>query len=315
MYWASDRLSGVVSESREQARTDTSRHDSSHQERQTFLLFRAGRFDRLAVPLSLVARLEEFPATRIERAGGKLVVQYREQILQLTRLSAVLQDGHERSEDLSDPAQVIVFSEGDHMAGLVVDQILDIHDESIHIGKKGERPGLSGSAVIGGKVTDFLDLPAVLLAANESWSSEHSSHTGPRLTVLVADGSAFSRGLIRNYLELAGHPVVEAVNESDALDKLDRNRVSAVVTSRNLPSTSGKQLIEQMRTRPGLTHIPVVELCDSAKDLGTQNAGRFDARVERFDRGGLLNSLRQLSAALQENDTVQEELIPAGARR
>jgi two-component system chemotaxis sensor kinase CheA len=309
------QLSGVLSESRDQARADTAKGDQSHQERQTFLLFRAGKFERLAVPLSLVARLEEFPSSRIEQAGGKLVVQYREQILQLTRLSSMLQDGEAPAENLSDPAQVIVFSEGDHMAGLVVDQILDIHDESIRIGKKGERPGLSGSAVIGGKVTDFLDLPAVLRAADENWSSEHSVQAGPRLTVLVADGSAFSRGLVRNYLELAGHPVVEAVSESDALDKLDRNRVSAVVTSRNLPSASGKQLIQQMRMRPDLTRIPVVELCDSARDADTEGSGEFDARVGRFDRVGLLHSLRQLSAALQEKETLENRLTPAGTGR
>ena len=195
------------------------------------------------------------------------------------------------------------------MAGLVVDQILDIHEESIRIGKKGERRGLSGSAVIGGKVTDFLDLPAVLRAADENWSAH--AKNGRRFTVLVADGSAFSRGLVRNYLELAGHPVVEAVDQSDALDKLDQNQVAVVVTSRDLPSGGGKQLLEHMRKRSSLTHIPVVELCDFAQGAGLQDAGSFHACVERFDRVGLLHSLSQLSAAVQEKEASQEHLVEA----
>ena len=306
--------SGVLSESRDQAHADAARNEVSHQERQTFLLFRAGKFDRLAVPLSLVARLEEFPAARIERAGGKLVVQYREQILHLTSLPSELQNGQPATENLSDPAQVIVFSDGDHMAGLMVDQILDIHDESIKIGKKSDRPGLSGSAVIGGKVTDFLDLPAVLAAADQSWSTESSASSRMRSAVLVADSRAFSRGLVRNYLELAGHPVLEAVDRPDALEKLDRNDIAAVVTSRNLPSGGGKQLVEQMRKRPGMARIPVVALCDLKEELGTQDSP-FDACVDRFDRIGLLDSLNQLSAALGEKEAPLETPELAGERR
>ncbi|HEY1755118.1 MAG TPA: chemotaxis protein CheW [Bryobacteraceae bacterium] len=304
------QLSGVLSESREQTRAEAAKGDPAHEERQTFLLFRAGKFERLAVPLSLVARLEEFPSSRIERASGKMVVQYRDQILQLTLLSSALEPGESIAETVSDPAQVIVFSEGDRMAGLIVDQILDIHDEAIRIGKKGERPGLSGSAVIGGKVTDFLDLHEVL-AADESWSSASPPQAGPCSTVLVADGSAFSRGQIRNYLELAGHPVLEAANQSDALDKLDRNRISAVVTSRNLPSGGGKQLVGQMRMRAGSVRIPVVILCDSTKELNARDAGEFDAYVERFDRTGLLDSLGKLSIVLEAAELGKNVLTPA----
>lgn len=304
--------SGVLSESREQVRADVANGETSRQERQTFLLFRAGSFERIAVPLSLVARLEEFPADRIEQAGGQLVVQYREQILRLTPLSDALQGSHSSSSDLSDPAQVIVFSEGNQMAGLVVDQILDIHDESIRIAKRADRLGLSGSAVIGGKVTDFLDLPAVLRLGEGSWSTERSprSHSA----VLIADGSAFSRGLLRNYLELAGHPVVEATDQTDALEKLERNDVAAVVASRDLPS-GGRQLVEQMRRRPGLTHIPVVAVYRSREEIGAQDESHFQACVERFDRAGLLESLSHLSAAVGEKRPAENAMAPAGEAR
>lgn len=291
--------SGVLSESRDQVRTDTSKGETSRQERQTFLLFRAGSFERIAVPLSLVARLEEFPAERIEQAGGQLVVQYRDQILRLTPLSDALQGGRSSSAELPDPAQVIVFSEGNQMAGLVVDQILDIHDESIRIAKKSDRPGLTGSAVIGGKVTDFLDLPAVLQLGAESWSAERWQS---RSTILIADGSAFSRGLLRNYLELAGHSVVEAIDQTDALEKLERNDVAAVVASRDLLS-AGSQLVEQIRQRPGLTRIPVVAVYRSRDEMDAQDDGHFQACVQRFDRAGLLESLSQLSAALAEPES------------
>jgi two-component system chemotaxis sensor kinase CheA len=196
------------------------------------------------------------------------------------------------------------------MAGLVVDQILDIHDESILIGKKGERRGLSGSAVIGGKVTDFLDLPEVLRAVNENWSATSSVAAGPRPTVLVADRSAFSRGLVRNYLELAGHQVVEAADSAGALETLDRTAISAVVMSQNLSSGSGKTPLEQMRERPNSPRIPIVALCDSSQE-GRPTNGDFDAYVDRFDRAGLLASLANLSAAVQDAKIPQGQPAPA----
>jgi two-component system, chemotaxis family, sensor kinase CheA len=62
--------SGVLAESREQGHAATAQKAQAEIERQRLLLFRAGSFERLAVPLSLVARLEEFALSSIEHAGG-----------------------------------------------------------------------------------------------------------------------------------------------------------------------------------------------------------------------------------------------------
>ena len=56
------------------------RHEATA-DRQSILLFRSGSNERLAVPLSMVARLEEFPADKVERSRDGMVVQYRGRIL------------------------------------------------------------------------------------------------------------------------------------------------------------------------------------------------------------------------------------------
>ncbi|MEO5922292.1 MAG: chemotaxis protein CheW [Bryobacteraceae bacterium] len=291
--------SGVLSEVRDHGRSDAARADSAHSEHQAFLLFRAGKFERLAVPLSLVARLEEFPASRIERAGGKLVVQYRERILQLTPLNSVLGDGFTGDAAPADPTQVIVFAEGDQMAGLIVDQIVDIHDETIQIGSASKQPRLSGSAVLGGKVTDFLDLPAVLRATDSNWVTDTLGFHSHKTPILVADSSAFSRGLIRNYLELAGYTVLESLDVADALEKLEHNPIGAVITA--FPDAAATQLLQEMRRRPALSSTPVVNLSDQPK-LVTARDG-FQACVDRFDRDAILTSLQNLSLAVQHEPT------------
>ena len=47
------------------------------------LLFRAGGDQKLAVPLGLVARLEDIPREKIESSGGATVTQYRGKLMPL----------------------------------------------------------------------------------------------------------------------------------------------------------------------------------------------------------------------------------------
>src|SRR5208283_4410336 len=110
-------------ESREQSRAEKEHKEEALSDRQTFLLFRAGSFERVAVPLSMVARLEEFPQSKIEHAGGRRVVQYRGRILSLASLGTILEAGAADTASVQDPAQVIVFTDGDRSVGLLVDQI------------------------------------------------------------------------------------------------------------------------------------------------------------------------------------------------
>ncbi|MBL9120956.1 MAG: chemotaxis protein CheW [Phycisphaerae bacterium] len=130
--------------------------------RQTLLLFRDGEGDRMAIPLSLVARLEEFPRERIERCADHQVVQYRERIMPLVRLSELLPgwpaSAHAAEQD---PLRVVVHADGERCVGLVVDQIEDIVEECFTVQEEDARPGVLGSAVIHKHVTTLLDLNAL----------------------------------------------------------------------------------------------------------------------------------------------------------
>ncbi len=141
------------------------------------LLFRAGRFPRLVLPLSMVARLEEFPASRIEYAGGLPVLRYREAILPLISLSTLLDPGSAAPLLDGGALQVIVFREGEQSIGIVVDEILDIVDDAVTVKRAGSTFGLVGSGVVAGKVTDFVDLGAILKAADGNASHRVDAET------------------------------------------------------------------------------------------------------------------------------------------
>lgn len=150
---------GVVAESGRLRQNDALSTAASQHASTSLLLFRGGGLERLAMPLSRVARLEKIPQSSVEYAAGRTVLQYRGGILPLVSLADLFGgSGADDGETLS----VIVCRAGDSDVGLVVDEITDVTDESIHHLSGGGRHGILGSAVVGGRVTDFLDLEAVL---------------------------------------------------------------------------------------------------------------------------------------------------------
>jgi two-component system chemotaxis sensor kinase CheA len=138
--------------------------------RQALLLFRSADDGRMAIPLSSVARLEEFPRSLMEGAGNETLVQYRGEIMPILTLSSLLverRDGRRRDPVTdTDKLQVVVFSHLGGHVGLIVDEILDIVDDSIEKRRPPGRAGVLGTVVIMGRVTELLDVEAVLRHAH-----------------------------------------------------------------------------------------------------------------------------------------------------
>jgi two-component system chemotaxis sensor kinase CheA len=135
----------------------------------------AGR--RVAIPLSMVTRLEEFPAASIERVGAREVVQYRGQILPLTRLARLLGAWSETEQD---PVPAVVYTEAGHGVVLVVDAILDIVEDSAEHSAVDD-DGLTGSAVIGDRVTELLNVRQAILAADPAFFTAEPGVLGQQL--------------------------------------------------------------------------------------------------------------------------------------
>ncbi|MCZ4499410.1 MAG: CheA signal transduction histidine kinase [Marmoricola sp.] len=115
---------------------------------------------RAALPLREVSRLEEFSVSRIERSGSAEAVQYRDGILPLIRLAGAI--GLSESVRDDDQVSVVVHEAGDTRIGIVIDRVLDVVETSVVCSEVGRRTGVLGSAVIQDRVTDLVDLDAVV---------------------------------------------------------------------------------------------------------------------------------------------------------
>jgi two-component system chemotaxis sensor kinase CheA len=160
----------VVSEARERSVVEkTASTSDSGEGQQSFLLFAGLGDSRMAIPLHTLARLEEFPVAQVEMSGHEWVTQYRGKILPLVRLAVVMEERRGRLRALqapppadSGPLQVLVMHHDGRSFGLVVERILDIVEARADVQSKATRAAVLYSVVIGERVTELLDIPAIL---------------------------------------------------------------------------------------------------------------------------------------------------------
>lgn len=131
----------------------------------SLLVLGLGEDRKMAIDLSIVARLEEFEPSRIEVTGARSAVQYRNQIMPLLSLADVfgIKTTDESLEaEARETLHVVVYRAGETSVGLVVDEILDVVEERISIQRCSDMPGLLGTAVVRGEVTDLVDVEGIV---------------------------------------------------------------------------------------------------------------------------------------------------------
>jgi two-component system chemotaxis sensor kinase CheA len=134
------------------------------EETTALLVLEVGGGRRAALPLREVSRLEEFAVARIERSGGAEAVQYRDGILPLVRLAPAigLTESAREDEQVSVVVHEVVAGDESSLVGIVIDRVLDVVDTLVERSDVGRRAGVLGSAVIQDRVTDLVDLDAVV---------------------------------------------------------------------------------------------------------------------------------------------------------
>ncbi len=151
----------VVTQTRQRARLESSeKGDGKETDKQTLLLFGIGEKGRMAIPLSMVARLEEFKQADIEKSGAQDVVQYRGEIMPLIYLSKIFNGDTNYAE--KETLQAVVYTKNGRSVALVADKILDIVEESITIKRASNRKGTLGTMVVQNLVTDLLDAESIV---------------------------------------------------------------------------------------------------------------------------------------------------------
>ncbi len=261
--------------------------------KQSLLLFQAGSGAQKAVPLALVARLEEVNRTSIEYSDGSPVVQYRGKLMPLVPATPDMQTGGAGMQ------AVLVFADGEKHMGLMVDTILDIVEEKMTVDLSGKRPGFLGTAIISSKATDIVDAAYHLSQAFESWfdADQGAFESNGLRRILLIDDSPFFRNLLSPLLTVAGYDVT-AIETADQALRLQESGVAfdAIISDIEMPGMNGFDFVTKVRTgQAGWSKLPIFAMSAhaTARDLERGRQAGFTDYVAKFNREALLNALSE----------------------
>ena len=262
-------------------------------DRSAMLLVRLAASDGpVAVPLGLVARIESIPRDSIQQRPDHAVTRYRGHLMPLVAPAG-------RQPDI-DPMPVLVFSDQGRSVGLIVAEIVDVVDDQLAIELTSRRPGLLGTALISGQITEVLDTAHWLMQGRGDWFAGSPSHTGTGTRLLVVEDSAFFRQLLLPALAAAGYQVTAVDSAAKALalrDAAEPPCFDAIISDVEMPGIDGLQFARRLKQGGAWSATPLVALSGrtNAADVGRGNDAGFDEYVGKFDREGLLAALhRQL---------------------
>ena len=221
------------------------RQAAGSEEKVAMLVFRSGSEAPKAVPLALIARLEEIDLAKVESSGGKHVVQYRGQLMPLIPMQPEMtleQEGRQ---------PVLVFSDRERSMGLVVDEIIDIVEDKMNVELSAEKPGYIGSAIIAEKATDVVDAGYFLTQAYPDWFGTESgkeNFESDRSKILLVDDSPFFRNLLIPMLSVAGYDVKAVESASEALALCDDGEsFDVIISDIEMPGMNGFEFAEAVQ--------------------------------------------------------------------
>ncbi len=262
--------------------------------RQTVLVFRGGGGSLKAVPLALVTRLEEIEGSRIEWVGGRALVQYRGKLMPLVPAN----DGLQLKRSGVQP--LVIVSDGERTMGLAVESIVDIIEERFEIEVANPGPGVLGSAVLGGRATEIVDLLHYLPLAYPDWLTSRPLRRSER-PVLLVEPSQFIRDMLAPVLHAAGFEPTCCSDAASAaallgagsgpafdavildVEHLRGQILTIAATLRADPRHAHAQLV-------GLASAPHPDIAVMAREAG------LDALIGTFDRPALLAVLADKTA-------------------
>jgi len=272
--------------------------ESHGQSKTSLLVFRAGGNDLKAVPLALVARLEEIEVTEVEFSHGSPMVQYRGQLMPLVGVDGSITFKEEGRQP------VLVFSDHERSMGLVVDEIVDIVEDFLKVELSGNhQPGVIGTAVIAGRATTVVDAGNYLTQAFGDWfgsTKEYGvdDHRMPR--VLLVDDSPFFRNLLTPLLGAAGYDVLAVEGPDRALALREQGEdFDVIISDIEMPGMNGFEFATAVRTEGRWQGVPMVALSSHAteKDFERGREVGFTDYVAKFDRDSLIEALAQTVAS------------------
>lgn len=117
------------------------------------------------------------------------------------------------------------------------------------------------------------------------------------IRIMTVDDSASMRQMVSFTLKGAGYHVVEAIDGSDALKKMEMHSIHMLITDINMPNLDGIGLVRKVREHAVYKFIPIILLTTESQETKKQEgraAGATGWIVKPFKPDQLLNIVRKV---------------------
>ena len=264
------------------------------QEKQDLLLFKYAQNEQLAVPLSLVFKVEQLVASDVQSMsdshyaniqGKNILLLYLNEYLSISPLPEHL-----------DAFYIIIPKMEEFNVGIVASEIV----ESAHINLKMES-SINAEAVLGitninNQLTYIIDLFNLAEQVNPARFKTKKKLLDPKKNrLLVVEDTPFFRKIEKNYFESAGFKVSQASNGKEALDILlqEPNSIDLIVSDIVMPVMDGYELVGKIKTNKTLMHIPVYALTSYSEKEHEEKAltAGFDGYSIKTNKENILKSV------------------------
>jgi chemosensory pili system protein ChpA (sensor histidine kinase/response regulator) len=235
------------------------------------VMLRSGELS-IAVPSTLVEMVRRIPGDEIEQCYASGAFTLGDKVLPFFWLGALLQAGG-RGSSAGRSQPVVVIRSASQRVALHVDEVLGNQEVVVkNLGPQLSRlPGLAGITLLpSGAVALIYNPVALATLYGDSAREQVRQRPGadePELPaavaaqpplVLVVDDSLTVRRVTQRLLTREGYRVALAKDGLDALDKLNEELPTVVLSDIEMPRMDGFDLVRNMRSDVRLAGLPVI---------------------------------------------------------
>ena len=267
------------------------------QEKQDLLVFKYAEDEQLAIPLSLVFKVEQIDVDEIQAIADNHFINLEGRNVQLLHLDKYLS-----LKPLPSSLRtyyVIIPKIKDFNVGIVASVI----EESVHTRLNLDTPPISQESILGvttirERITYLVDLFNLAEQVSpERFKGSRELRNPEKDRLLVVEDTPFFRDLEKKYFESVGFKVTLANNGREALDfLLERpGYFHLIVSDIVMPVMDGYDLIKNVKGSPELRGIPVIALTSFSEEEHREKAlaAGFDDYAIKTNKETILHSVHR----------------------
>jgi two-component system chemotaxis response regulator CheY len=117
-------------------------------------------------------------------------------------------------------------------------------------------------------------------------------------TVMVVDDSASLRQMVSTTLKAAGYETIEAGDGREALDKLNGDKISLIISDVNMPNMDGITFLKEVKKLPAYKFTPVIMLTTESQEAKKEEGKQAGAKawvVKPFKPDQMLQAVKKLA--------------------